>query len=73
MAADTVFAKILRGDLPATFLHQDDRCVHGEPDATHGIHTYRLNRDRQLGSCVTLTATCACQPTVRPAETSINY
>ena len=27
MAADTVFARILRGDLPATFLHQDDRCV----------------------------------------------
>jgi len=25
--ADTVFAKILRGELPATFLHQDERCV----------------------------------------------
>lgn len=24
---DTVFGKILRGELPATFLHQDDRCV----------------------------------------------
>lgn len=25
--ADTVFGKILRGELPATFLHQDDRCI----------------------------------------------
>ena len=24
---DTVFGKILRGEIPATFLHQDDRCV----------------------------------------------
>jgi histidine triad (HIT) family protein len=25
--ADTVFAKILRKELPATFVHEDDRCV----------------------------------------------
>ena len=25
--ADTVFGKILRGELPAKLLHQDDRCV----------------------------------------------
>ena len=24
---DTLFGKILRGEIPATFLHQDDRCV----------------------------------------------
>ena len=24
---DTIFSKILRGEIPATFLHQDDRCV----------------------------------------------
>jgi histidine triad (HIT) family protein len=27
MAADTVFAKILRREIPATFLHEDDQCV----------------------------------------------
>jgi histidine triad (HIT) family protein len=25
--SDTIFGKILRGEVPATFLHQDDRCV----------------------------------------------
>lgn len=25
--ADTVFGKILRGEIPADFVHQDDRCV----------------------------------------------
>ena len=25
--SDTVFGKILRGELPATFLHQDEQCV----------------------------------------------
>ena len=27
MAAETVFGKILRRELPATFVHEDDRCV----------------------------------------------
>ena len=27
MAADTVFGKILRKELPATFLHEDEQCV----------------------------------------------
>lgn len=25
--ADTIFAKILRGEIPADFVHQDERCV----------------------------------------------